>query len=367
MKKKILLISCKGLGKGGVQAVLMSIVRKLSHLYIFDIVLLTNAKGYYEEEFLSYGGNIYRIPVYDQKKSFLQKFRFFFMPFLIYKGTRDIIKNNGPYCAIHCNNYYESAYCLKAAHLENIPVRICHIHACMNHPNKLVEAIRKQNLRQIEKFSTNRIACSDRAYASVFGNKETPDVFVNSYNAQKFNRSNYIKENPENLIITQVGYFSPNKNQLFSIRVLSHLKNHLPDVRMNLVGFDVNGYKAILDKEIDLLGLNEHVTFWPSDADIPKLLSKSTLSMIPSKAEGFCIVAVESQAMGVPVFASDALPNASNAGGCMYLPLELGPEVWANKILEWYQENKNNAYNFDCTKFEEDSVIQKYKELYEGK
>lgn len=362
-----MLISCKGLGKGGVQAVLMSIVRKLSHLYTFEIILLTDAKGFYEEEFLSYGGNIYRIPVYDAKNFFFQKLNFILMPFLLYKGTKDIIKNNGPYCAIHCNNYYESAYCLKAAYCENIPVRICHIHACMSHPNKLFEIIRKQNLKQINKFSTNKIACSDRAYASVFGSKETPNVFVNSYDDQKFSKENITKEITDTLTITQIGSFSPNKNQLFSIRVLSHLKKHLPDVKLNLVGFDVDGYIQHLEKEVDILDLKQNVSFWPSDTDTPKLLSKSTISIIPSKAEGFGIVAIESQAMGVPVFASDVLPNASNAGGCTYLSLELGPEEWANKILVWYQDNKHKTFNFDCKKFKEDSIIQKYKELYEGK
>ena len=368
IKRKILLISCKGLGKGGVQAVLMSIIRKLNHTFTFDLVLLTDVKGFYEEEFLSYGGSIYRIPVYDKKNFIFRKLSIFLMPFMLFHGTKKIIQEHGPYCAIHCNNYYESAYCLKAAYKSNIQIRICHIHACTEKANKIVNTIRKINLKQINKYATNKIACSKEAFASVFGENETADVYVNSYNAEKFDSQKYNVDNSkQELILTQIGSFSPNKNQLFSIRVLSHLKKYVPDAKLNLVGFDMQGYQALLEKEIEILDLKDSVVILPSDTDIPKLLSSTTLSLIPSKKEGFCIVAEESQAMGVPVFASDALPDASNAGGCNYLPLNLGPKECANQILTWYENNKCRKFEFNTTKFEENNVIQKYKELYEGK
>lgn len=367
IKKKILLISCKGLGKGGVQAVLMSIIRKLSNVFTFDIILLTNVKGFYEEEFLSYGGSIYRIPVYDNNNIIFNKLSIFLMPYILFNGTKKIIIEHGPYCAVHCNNYYESAYCLKAAFKSNITTRICHIHACTEKANTLVNFIRNINLKQINKYATNKIACSKEAYASVFGYDEPADVYVNSYDAHKFDVNNYKDSEKQGLNIIQIGSFSPNKNQLFSIRVLSHLKKYVPDAKLNLVGFDVQGYKDLLEQEIETLNLNDSVIFWPSDTNIPKLLSESTISLIPSKLEGFCIVAVESQAMGVPVFASDALPDASNAGGCNYLPLDLGPKVWATQIYTWYQNNLDKNFEFDCSEFEENYVIQKYKELYEGK
>lgn len=38
--KRILLVSCEGLGNGGVQAVIMSIVRNLHKEYLFDILFI---------------------------------------------------------------------------------------------------------------------------------------------------------------------------------------------------------------------------------------------------------------------------------------------------------------------------------------
>ena len=40
--KKVLLVSCEGLGKGGVQSVMMTIVRNLYRDYVFDALLFTD-------------------------------------------------------------------------------------------------------------------------------------------------------------------------------------------------------------------------------------------------------------------------------------------------------------------------------------
>ena len=42
--KRILMVSCEGLGNGGVQSVMISIVRSLSSKYRFDMVLTTDER-----------------------------------------------------------------------------------------------------------------------------------------------------------------------------------------------------------------------------------------------------------------------------------------------------------------------------------
>ena len=49
--KRVLMVSCEGLGNGGVQAVIMSIVRNLKNKYIFDILLFTDERRFYDNEF----------------------------------------------------------------------------------------------------------------------------------------------------------------------------------------------------------------------------------------------------------------------------------------------------------------------------
>ena len=72
MKKRILMVFDKGLGRGGVESVIMSIVRNLSDTYTFDLLTNTNQTKDYDAEFISYGGKIFKILFYEGKIRFLR-------------------------------------------------------------------------------------------------------------------------------------------------------------------------------------------------------------------------------------------------------------------------------------------------------
>lgn len=367
LKKKVLLVSCEGLGNGGVQAVLMSIVRNLSYKYIFDIVLFTDVKGYYEEEFKSYGGSVIRIPFYRGRNQIFRKIDYLQREKHIYKGMLECIDEFGPYCAIHCNNYFESAPCLQAAKEKNIPVRIAHVHAVIQSVNCVVDYYRKKYLKKILKYATHKIGCSKVACDSFFGKNIEAEIILNPYNDKRFTLTNYKSLKSKNLTITQIGTFCANKNQIFSIRIMKHILKKVPNAQLNLVGSDSVGYKSKMEKEIKRLQLESAIKIYSHDADTPKLLSQSHIALMPSLFEGFGIVVIEAQAMGVHCFASDSLPTLTNTGGCTYLPLSSGEELWANEIINWYQKNKYKPQLYDCSKFTEEAIIVKYNQMYENK
>lgn len=58
--KRVLFVINLNLDNAGVPNVLMQIVRKLKDFYEFDVIVGSSAKGYYDDEFLSYGGKIFR-------------------------------------------------------------------------------------------------------------------------------------------------------------------------------------------------------------------------------------------------------------------------------------------------------------------
>ena len=90
--EKILEVSCNGLTNGGVQKVIMNIVRNLHDAYTFDIVVFNNEKEFFDEEFESYGGKIFRLP---HKKVFKKKdIDFYFRGFRIFWGVYKILKKN---------------------------------------------------------------------------------------------------------------------------------------------------------------------------------------------------------------------------------------------------------------------------------
>ena len=134
--KRVLLVSCGGLGNGGVQAIMMGIVRHLSKQYIFDALLFTSEKRFYDDEFLSYGGKIHRIPHYEGNCPILRKVDTYLRDFFIYQKCIKIFKQE-KYDIIHCNKEFESAPILKAAQHIGIPLRICHSHVINQECNPL--------------------------------------------------------------------------------------------------------------------------------------------------------------------------------------------------------------------------------------
>ena len=53
--KRVLMVADNGLGRAGVPAVIMSIIRGLKDEYQFDLVLFTKEVRHYGAEVLSYG------------------------------------------------------------------------------------------------------------------------------------------------------------------------------------------------------------------------------------------------------------------------------------------------------------------------
>lgn len=361
MKKKVLLVSCKGLGNGGVQAVMMSIVRRLSNKYIFDIVLFTENKGHYEDEFLKYGGTIFRI-CHSRKNKFQRIIDGLFCGNRLYKELLNYIRANGPYCAIHCNNYCEGAFCLKAAAKYNIPVRICHTHTIVNTRGLLQNIY----LRIIKKYATTLVGCSREACASTYGEQSDSLVVVNPYDEHKFLPDVNVFGQPREMVLMQIGNFSENKNQMFSVRVLAEIKKQYPNAKLNLVGFNVGDYQSKLEKIIEEMGMEEDVKILPHNTNTAEYLEDSAAFIFPSIREGFGIVLIEAQAMGVKCYVSDTVPTVADRGGCVYLPLSDGPKAWADRIIEDYEACCGRHQFYDCSQFASHRIAEIFDRLYSG-
>ncbi len=363
-KPKILMVSCGGFGRGGVQAVMMNFVRNLSDLYCFDALLFTNEIRYYDEEFVSYGGKIIRIPHYNGKSQWRKKIDYYIRGIPLFFKIKNALKKNGPYHAIHCNNVYESALCLLAAKIVGIPVRISHSHTICHSPNVVAKILNVFYARLINKYSTQRIGCSRDACNALFGESVNSVVLNNPYDDSKFDPEKYGNQINTTFTLIQVGRYDNNKNQLFSLEVLKFLKEKKKNVILKLVGFGEKRFvNLLMEKAKDLDVANNIVLLDGTAANIPLELSKSDAFLLPSKKEGFGITLIEAQAMGLTCFVSDSVPKTTNVGGCIYLPLKDGPEKWASKILETPCQKRK----YDCSRFSSSGVVKQIALLYGGK
>lgn len=359
--KRVLLTSCAGLGKGGIQTVIMSIVRELHQEYIFDIILFTNDRRYYDDEFESYGGHIFRISPYDGESSIKRKLDYFVRRRRIYRETKKIIQKYGPYQAIHCNNDFESGVCLKAAYEAGIPRRIIQVHMIHSFQEGIKRLVNKMSVRLISKYATDRMGCSEEACLSLFHDCEY-SVIDNPFDNDKYQFTPL--EQSANINIVQVGTFSAVKNQIFTLDTFSYIKKKIGNAKLSLIGATQSDYTEQLIRDINMRDEKDSIVVLPFDADIKRELARASIFMFPSLREGFGISLIEAQSVGVKCFASDSVPSNANAGGVTYLSLSSGAEAWAEKILEYIESGVCHD-RWDCSRFNKSYFVNRIKQYYE--
>ena len=364
--KRVLMVSCGGLGNGGVQAIMMGIIRNLSRDYYFDMLLFTEEVRYYDDEFLQYGGEIFRIPHYEGTSFLIRKIYASFRDFYIYRKFDKLLDTKAPYDIIHCNKQFESAPLLKAAAKHSIPVRICHTHVMAEKTGWLLSIFNCVRSSLIKKYSTHCLGCSKEACDSFYLKSVKSRVVPNFYDDSKF----YFVDLPAssgNIVLTQLGAFSENKNQLFSLKVLKVLIDMSKSVILNLIGFDLEpGYKDKIKETIKELNLENNVIIHSGNTYSPQILKETNAFLMPSKHEGFGIALIEAQAMGVICFASDAIPQTTNCGGVTYLNVDKinSPYQWAMSICRKKELDGLRHERFDTSEFKLTRILELYKDIY---
>lgn len=365
--KRVLMVSCGGLGNGGVQAIMMGIIRSLRSEYYFDFLLFTDEVRHYDKEFLSYGGKIFRIPLHVSKTRIGRRFDEYTQDFYNYKSVSELLRQQPAYDIIHCNKEFESAAILMAAKHANIPVRICHTHVISSSSGKLLTVVNSIRKKLIARSSTINIGCSEQACVSFYDTKAKYEIVNNFYDDKRFTYCP-LGKNDEAIIFTQVGALSENKNQIFSIKVINGLVQRGFNVKLNIVGFELqSGVKQKLVNLVNELGLVETVSFMPGDTNIPELLSNTNIFIMPSYKEGFGIALIEAQAAGVYCIASASIPRTTDCGNVVYLPVEKEYDIsiWVEHITSVISTEAIDHHISDTQIYKQSVVMKQYRCLYE--
>lgn len=363
-KKRVLMVSCYGLGNGGVQAVMMDIVEHVESAD-FDMLVFTGDRRHYDDAFESIAGHIYRIPHYEGSQRIRRRMDYYVRFLRILLKTYRILKKNGPYDVVHAHNQFESSIVLLAARLAGVKNRIVHTHTSMTpeHSNSLLgKWYRKFLQKGIMRNATKLLSVSETSAECIFGeNHDTNKVEIlpNSYDDSKF----FIHEIPtDTLNIVHVGLYSDNKNQEFLIRMMPDLVSRDPRIRLRLIGF--GNYQKKFRQLISELQMEKFIEMLPHDTDIPEELHKAQLFVLPSKKEGFGIVLLEAQATGTPCLVSTKVPQDADCGLCRYIELE--QSSWIDAILETVENKK--SFQLDevkLDKFKKKHFIEKIESYYQ--
>jgi glycosyltransferase involved in cell wall biosynthesis len=143
-------------------------------------------------------------------------------------------------------------------------------------------------------------------------------------------------------VSVDLGHPQNHKNSGFAVSVGIESSRRDPRARMLLAGARSLAVPK-LEERIAAAGLKERIRFIGIRKDVERLMLGSDVLLFPSRGEGLGMVAVEAQAAGLPVLASEAVPRE-----CVVVPalvrfqkVEVGEAMWAADLLQLATQRQN--------------------------
>lgn len=325
---------------GGVEAFIRNYDSGMDHTRIrFDFLCSMKEKMAYEEEFRSEGSKVYHITSKrEDPLQYTRQLRYFFRT---YANRYDVIW-------VNVNSLVNIDF-LVYAKKYGIRKRIIHSHNSCNMNGRLTEILHRINRKRIDHYATDFWACSEEAARWFYREDLLPKariihnaIHVDQYLFNDTDREKYRKElGLENCIaVANVGRLHFQKNQKFALRVFQKAYEKDQKLRLILVGEGED--RNQLERQVTDLGLTDCVTFTGIRYDVDHMFNAFDVFLFPSVFEGLSIVALEAQANGLPILASDKAVTDEDAfnPNVERLSLENSVEQWADQLLEMAHHSK---------------------------
>lgn len=325
------------LNMGGAETRMMDIYRGLDReKYAFDFLTMDLSEQYYEAEIRNLGGRIFKIPPPRVN------------PLANLRAIEKILRENGPYDAVHAHTSFHCGFAVLAAARADVPVRIAHSRTT---GSKQGGAKQKMMLTVgralIARYATHRLAISEAAARYLFGKnalqKQNVRVLPNAIDTTPYFSS------PDcsvvdlyesfglcnnDFILGHIGRFAPMKNQAFLLDLYRAVLEKKQNARLVFIGD--GSMRAEIEAKAAQYGLTDRVVFTGVRNDVYRWLHLFDVVVMPSLYEGLCGVAIEAQAAGTPCVLSDAIPQAETdlqLGLTRYLPLTAPQSDWVDAVL----------------------------------
>ena len=262
------------LDSGGVSNFVMNAYRNIDRSQIqFDFAITSGNASVYDSEAEQLGGRIF---YFDQSKTLIA-------------NLRRVIREQGPFAAIHSHVFFYSGLVLQAAKIEGIPIRIAHAHnAFTGEKRSAARGIYENSMRLlIRRNATNMLGCSRKACDYVFGKGKTAtQVVPNGIDCKRFAFDIGTREKVRaeygltgKTVIGHIGRFLPAKNHSFILDVFQEMKKELSDGALLLVG-DGPDLDAVKAKAAGL-GLGRDVIFAGARKDVEIMYQAMDLFFFP--------------------------------------------------------------------------------------
>lgn len=326
---RVLFIS-QYLRQNGTEVFMMNVFRNINREHFgIDFLIFNDEITPFSQEVEDAGSKIYRLPT---RKVGLFRYR---------KALDTFYRRHAKdYNAIHfCGGNLSSIAPIEYASKYGIPNIIVHSHnsSCDGLFNNILHRI---NRKLVNRYVTNRLACSSSAAKWFWGTKETL-IVANGINLNKFafdhssrvstRQSLGVRE--DDILIGHIGRFEPVKNhtKLVSIFCSLHSVNKHSKLCLIGVGKEIDKIKEMVRH----MGLSDHVLFMGSINDVSPFLRAMDVFVMPSLFEGMPFVLLEAQTSGLPCVVSSVvnrevkiLPHFE------FLDLNDPDSVWVRAVLD---------------------------------
>ena len=321
------------MNRGGAENAIMNYYRHIDRDKVqFDFLLTEPSKCQFEDEILSLGGRVFRVPQLTIRNPF---------PYLV--GVWRFYKSHPEYRIVHSHTSSKSFFPLLIAKLAGIPVRICHSHGSRSEAgmNGKIRDFLKPFLRA---SANHYIACGHDAAVWLYGTrllqKGKVVLFPNVIEADHFDYNKKVRDklrlslgiNDSTIVLGCTARFSAVKNHVFLLSLFKEFHNRVTDSVLILVG-DGELKEDIVDM-ILTLGIKDSVIMPGVVSNVSDYVQAMDFFFLPSINEGIPLSLIEAQVSGLRCFVSEGVPRESDKTGLVsFLPLEKGVSFWTSRIL----------------------------------
>lgn len=313
--------------RAGAESMVMNLYRHMDRTQIqFDFITFTSATGDYDAEILELGGKIIPILANNPVNRMLK--------------LRQFLKKNPEYKIVHAHMLLSNAFHLLAAKTAGVKHRISHAHNTNNGYSNTIKKIYEQwALITNRQVATYKIACGELAAHYLFGNSKNVWLLPNAVDIEKMmtvarSSRDYIDQEFNNsaLKILQVGRLSKVKNHQFSLKIAEQLKKRNIDFTLYIVG--QGSLESGLKQQVRDKSLADNVKFLGVRTDITELMASADYMIMPSIHEGFPVVLVESQTVGLKSLVSNNVSAEVDLGlGLVdFLSID-STDAWVDRLL----------------------------------
>lgn len=262
----------------------------------------------------------------------------------------------GHYQIVHVHQNDMSFIPLFLAKCYGVPVRIVHSHSNKSNCEHGVMRLLKKITKFLSiVFATDLWACGQAAGEYLYGHKKDFYIMPNAISGNNFMLAKLVNKKDiydkigvtENeIIISQIGRFTYEKNHDFTVNVIEKLAKS--DLNFIFVFAGDGPLKCQIQDKIINLGLSSRCRFLGNINYVSELLEVSSVTLLPSIFEGFPVTVVESLFLGTPIICSD---NVSSEVELFHL---------CNRCMCDVDLWINNIYSYINTKEEEKQKCSKY-------